>query len=153
VINVSFWAPADIEGGGRLLLGCFISQAPGVFGDPFVPCHDGFTFVGGSANPGWISLLKLPAPTTSTNCNDFGGGTGDCADNGIHYDWCIPREKFFIGSGFGGYNTVQIRLAKQPSGDGRAFFEGAQVKIHTATIESQRFQNGAINPCVAFSGP
>jgi hypothetical protein len=149
VMNVSFWATADNHAGGRLLLGCFISQAPSVAGAPFVPCHDGSTFSVGF--PGWVSLLRLPAATTGTNCNNGGGGTADCHDNKIHYDWCIPRDKFFLGRGYGGYNTVQIRLAQQGGDD--AIFEGAQVKINTATIESTRPDGFSINPCVAFSGP
>jgi hypothetical protein len=43
--------------------------------------------VDGAPN-GWITLKKLPAALGAPNCNDGGGGPGDCHDNSIYYTWC-----------------------------------------------------------------
>jgi len=52
---------------------------------------------------GWVNLLKTPAGGGAVNCNDGGGGDGDCHDNGIYYTWCTPITP--------GTHTVEVRMA------------------------------------------
>jgi len=72
-----------------------------------VACNSGKG--GADAAPfGWISLNKLPAATTSSNCNDGGGGTGDCHDNRVYYTWCAVVQPPPKGPAT---RTVQLKMA------------------------------------------
>lgn len=137
VMNVKITATGDVHDGRALLLVCRIGA---------IPCNPGTPFSGTA--PGWVNVLKLPAATSgATNCNDGGGGAGDCHDNNIHYEWCIPSSRFRIND----FNTVTIRMAALPAG-GFVFLEAAQVEIDTSTIEAQT-PGGSINPCGRVDPP
>jgi hypothetical protein len=59
-------------------------------------------------------MQKIPAGTGATNCNDGGGGDGDCHDNNISYQWCKtipPILDPVTGVETGGPRTVNVRLA------------------------------------------
>ena len=78
-LYVTVSAAGDTHGGAGLLISCLVDGTA---------CNAGDS--GGSATPaGWIRIQKMPKPTTSTNCNDGGGGTGDCHDNPVNYTWCM----------------------------------------------------------------
>ena len=90
---------------------CFTALLDGVFFNPggqgAARCADG----GETPVEGWITLLKLPGQIGDpggTNCEDGGGGPGDCHDNGIYYQWCTPVEK--------GKHEVEIRMASDTNG-------------------------------------
>jgi len=114
-------AVADTHGGSALWISCRIN---GAF------CNPG---TGGAAGTpaGWIAVNKLPAPTTSTNCNDGGGGTGDCHDNSDHYTWCVPEAKFAPG-----LNTVDLKMASS-DGISVVFMETAHVFIDSSNIKGR----------------
>jgi hypothetical protein len=87
-------------------------------------CNGG---AGGAAGApaGWIALNKMPAPTTSTNCNDGGGGTGDCHDNRVYYSWCKVIEPPPNGPTT---RTVNLRMASS-DGTSVVFMEAAHFFI------------------------
>lgn len=59
---------------------------------------------------GWVTLLKLPdiVDAVTTNCNSGGGGSGDCHDNSITYQWCTPITP--------GVHDVEVRMATSNAG-------------------------------------
>lgn len=76
--------------------------------------------------PGWVTLLKLPPPAAPAGCNggigDGGGGPADCHDNNFAYTWCTPITP--------GPQSVQLKLASSPGGDGNfVFYERAHIYI------------------------
>ncbi|MGH9785249.1 MAG: hypothetical protein ACRD88_13790 [Terriglobia bacterium] len=105
ILYVTMSATGDAHGGVKQRFACLVDG---------VPCNPG----GGGinlANTGWVTLLKLPQSPTTTNCNDGGGGTADCHDNSIHYQWCkvIPRIVNAAGVETGGPRTVNVRMATE----------------------------------------
>lgn len=125
VIYLHFEGQADVHNGSALALTATLTQdalAPVVI----QPAAGGGN---GSAGPsGWETVLKLPAPTASTNCNDGGGGTADCHDNGIALSGCWRLQKV---TGEGPKTVeIQIKLADFKGGDGNvAFYERAFIVI------------------------
>lgn len=104
--------------------GCFTALVDGEFfnagGQGAARCAaDGTLSV-----PGWVTLIKLP--NTSTNCNDGGGGGGDCHDNSISYQWCTPIEH--------GTHTVQVRMATNSAGK-TVFIEQAFFYVDSSRIK------------------
>lgn len=92
VLFVSFFTTGDAHGGAKDLFSCRLRiggpSAPLKFCRPTTPPIPPGTGVDTAPN-GWITLLHVPRSSTTTNCNDGGGGTGDCHDNGISYQWCV----------------------------------------------------------------
>jgi|SRR5579864_4113256 len=89
ILYITISAIGDTHGGAASWFACSVDG---------VACNSGKG--GADAAPfGWISLNKLPAATTSSNCNDGGGGTGDCHDNSVTYQWCavIPAASVLVG--------------------------------------------------------
>jgi hypothetical protein len=104
--------------------GCFTALVDGVFfnagGQGAARCAgNGLTNV-----PGWIALVKLP--DGGANCNDGGGGGGDCHDNSITYQWCTPIEH--------GTHDVQVRMATNSAGK-RVFIEQAFFYVDASRIQ------------------
>ncbi len=88
----------------------------------------------------------LAANGGASNCNDGGGGTGNCHDNSVYYTWCTAIEPAGGGSGLGGgAHTVQIRLATSDSGN-RVFIEAAHSYLDASDIEPE-------NACVPAPPP
>ena len=112
-VFVTFHATADVHGGAALLMACLIDGVP-CRPEPAEP---------GYAPSGWVTLQKIPAATTSTNCNDGGGGTGDCHDNNITYSWCTNVRP--------GVHTIDLKLASSLSGV-PVFTERAHIYIDNA---------------------
>jgi len=109
---VTFSATGDthrgLTGGAALLMTCVVDG---------VVCRSG----GGLPNagpPGWITLQKMP--DVSTNCNDGGGGGGDCHDNNLNYTWCTTVDG-------PGPRTVELKLAS--SNGGIVFYERSHIYI------------------------
>jgi hypothetical protein len=84
VLFVSFYATGDEHGGAKTWFSCRLNG---------VPCRTSPPFAVDEAPSGWITLQHVPASPPTTNCNDGGGGPGDCHDNGIAYQWCVPIPK------------------------------------------------------------
>jgi hypothetical protein len=84
-LYISLYTTGDVHGGAALWLSC---RVDGRF------CRPSAAGAVDQAPSGWIALLKLPQdvqdPEGTNNCNDGGGGTADCHDNGITYQWCVP---------------------------------------------------------------
>jgi len=122
VIFATISATGDAHGGAG---SCFTALLDGKYFNPGAQgsgeCADG------QEVPGWVTLLKIPAATDATNCNDGGGGPGDCHDNAIHHEWCRTVTP--------GTHTVQIRMATTNSGNA-AFIEQAFFYVDSAKMTS-----------------
>jgi hypothetical protein len=110
-LYITISTTGDTHGGAASWFSCVVD-------DYF--CNPG---AGGAAGApaGWIALQKLPAANEGAdNCDNGGGGAGDCHDNSIYYTWCTNVKK--------GDHKVDIRLAssieRQP-----VFFEAAHFYI------------------------
>lgn len=90
---------------------------------------------GGGTIPvsGWVALLKEPAGHGGTNCNDGGGGTGDCHDNAISYKWCYPVPVDEFDDPLTGLYTVELWMATNTAGD-TAFIEQAHFYIDETKV-------------------
>ena len=125
---ISFTGQSDVHGGAGLWLSCrkddrFCNPRP-------------FGVTSGSSSPaGWVSLLKLPAPTGgSSNCNNGGGGSADCHDTGIHYQWCIP-----IDDDDAWMDGVRLKLKLASSLNGQSVFaERIHVFIDSTRLVEER---------------
>ena len=124
-LYVSLYTTSDQHQGAALWLSCRVN---GLFCRPSV----------GGANEapsGWINLQRVPqnfnnaqgGPNgASPNCNNGGGGTADCHDNGVAYQWCIPVEA-------GSRVTVDLKMATSTAGD-FVFIEKGHVYIDSSLI-------------------
>ena len=135
VLYLTISTTGDTHGGAA---GCFTALADGKFfnagGQGAARCSlDGTVDV-----PGWVALVKLPAATGGApNCNDGGGGAGDCHDNSIHYEWCTPITP--------GAHAVQVRMAT--SGTGKtAFIEQAFFYVDASRIKRGTACGVAVRP-------
>jgi len=122
VIFATISATGDAHGGAG---SCFTALLDDKFFNPgrqgAGECADG------QEVPGWVTLLKIPAATDATNCNDGSGGPGDCHDNAIYYQWCRKVTP--------GRHEVQIRMATTNSGN-NAFIEQAFFYVDSAKMRS-----------------
>ena len=155
VAYITFSAQADTHFGSALLMSASIVDSAGAE----TVCQPMAT-AGGAAEIGspWMTLLKLPAPTTSTNCKtglgDGGGGSGDCHDNTIMFSCCVLVAKPDSGddddevktgktgkTGSGGTtHDVKIRLADFPGGPGNvAFYENSTIYIDSGPNPGKGF--------------
>jgi hypothetical protein len=111
---------------------CFTALLDGAF---FNPGGQGAArCAGGGETPveGWITLLKLPGQTGDpggTNCDDGGGGPGDCHDNSIYYQWCTPVEP--------GKHEVEIRMASDTEGK-TVFIEQAHFYVDASRFREEK---------------
>jgi hypothetical protein len=107
---------------------CFTARVDGNF---FAPGQQGSARCanGGTTRvPGWITLLKLPLDDNAAdNCNDGGGGSADCHDNSIHYEWCKSIAP--------GVHTVEVRMATSSAGS-NVFIEQAHFYVDTNGLPS-----------------
>jgi hypothetical protein len=124
VIYVTLSATGDSHGGAAVLLRCLVDGS----------ACGGTTFAGGA---GWIRLQKTP-DAYSDNCNDGGGGGGDCHDNSITYTWCKS-----VGTGT---RTVKLQLASSDEFD-RVFMEGVSVYVDVNSIA------GSSSKCAEYETP
>jgi hypothetical protein len=125
---VTFSGTGDTHDGSTLAMSCKIDG---------VLC--GGLGSGGSigacgAPDGWLCLNKMPQPVAITNCDDGGGGSGDCHDNNINQTWC--------GAASSGARTVELKLAVIPdagaigTGPFIAFIEGGKYYVDSTTFTS-----------------
>jgi hypothetical protein len=128
-LYVTLYATADTHGGAAEWLSCRASPqtAPGV-----APLCRPSVNDGANGTPsGWISLQKLPQdadrPLAANNCNNGGGGSADCHDNGIAYSWCVPV------STASPVVTVDLRMATSLAGQ-TVFIERGHVYIDSSFI-------------------
>lgn len=121
VLFVSFYATGDEHGGAKSWFSCRLNGAP---------CRTSPPFAVDEAPNGWITLHHLPASPPTTNCNDGGGGPGDCHDNGIAYQWCVPIPKA------GAPLTVDLRMATSNPGT-LVFIEKGHVFIDAANMRGE----------------
>lgn len=100
---------------------------------------------GGVTNvPGWVTLLKMPgtlADPPNGNCNDGGGGPGDCHDNAIYYTWCtrIPVSRVATN------HTVRLRMATDSAGKS-VFIEQAFFYVDSSRIVGPARCTKAVTP-------
>jgi len=134
-LYVSIYATGDTHFGAAEWLSCRAAPqaSPGIA--PFCRPSADPTAID-QAPSGWISLLKLPqdvqTPNGANNCNasgvggDGGGGSADCHDNAIAYQWCVPVR---------GDSVVTVNLRMATSINGRAvFIEKGHVYIDSSHI-------------------
>lgn len=127
VVYITFSGQADVHNGSALLMNANIVDSAGVV----TQCNidSGLPSAGPS---GWATLLKLPAPTASTNCDDGGGGTGDCHDNTIMFSCCVQITPDTEGDDTtpATTHTVNIKLADRPGGGSNfALYERSTIYI------------------------
>ena len=115
-VYITFVASADSHGGARLLMKGEVDGEACTGGPGATPTA-----------PGWQSINMMPAGGTTANCNNGGGGPGDCHDNSVIYTCCRNVQK-------PGPHTVTLRMA---SGGlpGTVFFEQAHVYVDSTKTE------------------
>jgi hypothetical protein len=111
----------DTHGGAA---GCFTAKVDGAFFNPGGQGAARCANHGTTGVPGWVTLVKLP--DSGTNCNDGGGGGGDCHDNSINYQWCTPIRH--------GPHTLQVRMASSSAGK-NVFIEQAFFYVDASRIK------------------
>jgi hypothetical protein len=122
VLYVTFSGNADTHNGSALLMTATVN------GNLIEPLAGQLGTGGGgpTEQTGWYTLSKLPAALTGNNCNDGGGGTGDCHDNAVMFSGCYalgPNDDKKTAH-------VQVMLADMPGGgDNLAFYERATFYI------------------------
>jgi hypothetical protein len=126
-LYVSLYATGDSHNGSAEWISCRATPQAGP-APPF--CRSSAPGAVDGAPPGWITLLKLPqdveSPAGQNNCNDGGGGSADCHDNAITYQWCVPVR--------GGTSvTVDLRMATSIAGSD-VFIEKGHVYIDSSRI-------------------
>jgi len=123
VLYLTMSTTGDAHGGAA---SCFTALVDGVFfnagGQGAARCALGGT----QSVPGWVTLLKVP-DAASANCNDGGGGGGDCHDNSIKYEWCTPIKR--------GPHRVEVRMATDTAGQ-NVFIEQAFFYVDASRIKS-----------------
>ena len=131
-LYVSLSTTGDAHGGAA---NCFSCKLNGAFCNPGAQGSARCADNGTTQVPGWITLLKTPVPTADTNCNDGGGGAGDCHDNSIYYQWCVPLRKNRWGFSWGPH-TIEIRMATDTTGS-TVFIENAHVYVDASRIHGK----------------
>ena len=119
ILYITISATGDTHFGAASWFNCQVDS---------VNCNNGTGGADG-APAGWIALNKLPAATAITNCGvtgDGGGGTGDCHDNSITYQWCAVLPPASVATG--GPHTVNLRMASS-DGTSTVFIEAAHFYI------------------------
>jgi hypothetical protein len=106
--------------GAALLMSASVTDPTGGFKVCEAPFGDGLSTAGPA---GWITLQKLPSGTGGTNCNDGGGGDGDCHDNNLVFSCCVLTTP----GGGGADSTINLRLAS--SNGGVVFYERANIQV------------------------
>jgi hypothetical protein len=129
-LYVTFSAQADVHNGSALLMQASVD---GTFCQPLL----GQTDIGGGGGltvPFWYTLLNVPAPTASTNCDNGGGGTGDCHDNTIYFSCCAKLTPCTTDSTKCTNPVVTIKLADEPgTAPNTAFYERSTIYIDGET--------------------
>jgi hypothetical protein len=138
VFYITFSAQGDVHNGSALLMNATLN------GELIQPLF-GQT-AGGGGGPhlqtGWYTLTILPTSAGTNNCNDGGGGTGDCHDNTIYFSGCtriLGREHDEDQK----TARVVIKLADKPgSGANVAFYERSTIYIDGQHDEKGHFCKG-----------
>jgi hypothetical protein len=120
VLYLTFSAQGDTHNGSALLMQGLVN------GNACQPLLGQTGGGGGGPHifPRWYTLSHLPKSTTGLNCNDGGGGTGDCHDNTIAFSCCSTVSTTAPTA------RVQIRLANLPGGVGNtSFYERSTIYI------------------------
>ncbi len=129
VLRIRWSTAGDSHGGAALSIACRIR--PALAPAEWLFCNP----TGTGAAPGdYITKLKLPVPTGTTNCETFGsagdglGGAGDCHDNSIEMTWCVP----IVGD-----DTFDIDLRIASDGTGEVFVEASYFFIDSTKMRGQ----------------
>jgi hypothetical protein len=145
-LYVSIYATGDTHFGAAEWFSCRVN---GSF------CRPGVDTGIDEAPSGWISLLKLPQdvqnpvgpPFPVNNCDNGFGGSADCHDNAVTYQWCVPVR--------GGASVlVDLKMATSKP-DSPVFIEKGFVYIDSSRIEQPDrcveapLASGAISPLTA----
>jgi hypothetical protein len=125
-LYVSIYTAGDTHFGAAEWLSCRVN---GSF------CRPGVDTGIDEAPSGWTSLLKLPQdvqkpvgpPFPVNNCDNGFGGSADCHDNAVTYQWCVPVR--------GGISVlVDLKMATSKPGS-PVYLEKAFVYIDSSRIE------------------
>lgn len=120
-LYITITTTGDTHGGAALRLACR-TRIPPFTG--FSPCLGGPGSADGSPS-GWITLNKVPVSPGTTNCDDGGGGNGDCHDNTVAYQFC---RKIKPTGASASLREVELRLASSIAGQ-TVFFEKASIYV------------------------
>ena len=120
---ITMFGTGDTHGGAGEWFSCRVNK---------INCKPAGTTTGVDQAPvGWITLIKIPAATEATNCNDGGGGTADCHDNAISYEWCQNIGPSSVDRQF----NVVLKMATSIAGQS-VFLEKARIYIDSSAIAS-----------------
>jgi len=116
-VYITFVASADTHNGARLLMRGEVDGEACTGGPGATPTA-----------PGWQSINMMPASNSgASNCNNGGGGPGDCHDNSVIYTCCMNVQK-------PGPHTVALSMASGGLA-GTVFFEQAHVYVDSTKTE------------------
>lgn len=119
VLYVSFFATGDAFSGAAEWFNCRVMFS----GFRLQNCRPSIPSDNGAPN-GWVSLLRLPNTGVDVNCF----GDGDCLDNAIAYQWCVPIPPGAPTA------AVALRMATSISGS-LVFLEQGHVYIDSSHID------------------
>ena len=155
IVTVEMSTTGDTHDGAGGCFSCIVTDPTGARGF----CNPGGQgaarcAVGGTIPvPGWITLIKEPSGHAGTNCNDGGGGTGDCHDNAISYKWCYPVPVDEEDEPITGLYTVELWMATNTLGS-RAFIEQAHFYVNeTKVLTTDNACVEYVNPDLGGGGP
>ena len=128
VLRITWSTAGDSHDGARVRLGCRIRPAStGMWSY----CN---AFGTGAAPGNYITKNHIPAGTGATNCNNGGGGDGDCHDNSIEVTWCVPINGDDVFD-------IDLRIATAPGAfggpNGIAFVEASYFFVDSSKIKGQ----------------
>jgi len=133
VLRITWSTAGDSHDGARVLLGCRIRAASSDDGE-WNYCNANGT---GAAPGNYITKNHIPAGTGATNCDNGGGGDGDCHDNSIEMTWCVPIDGDDVFD-------IDLRIATAPGDsedddapNGRAFVEASYFFIDSTKMRGQ----------------
>jgi hypothetical protein len=115
-LYITLSTQGDTHGGAALQVLCLVNG---------IACNPNGAGAADVAPQGWVTLTKLPAATGgASNCDDGGGGAGDCHDQTVAYRWCARLPV----SALPALRNVQLRLASS-DGVSTVFIENATTSV------------------------
>jgi hypothetical protein len=138
VIYVTFSGQGDAHNGSALLMTATVNDH---LIEPLAG-QSGFGGGGPHLQTGWYTLIHS-SQSNAANCNERGGGTGDCHDTSLYFSGCYrlsaaEKKKHDDDESAPKFARIKIALADLPGGDGNAAF----IERSTIYIDRQKDKHG-----------